>query len=130
MNSNNFLPAVFMVAMIIIIIIVFAAKNKLDNEGNFSLTGIVLFFREECSPCKAVEAYLEENKVGQKVRFESKEVSNNKENAALLASAAKKCGLGGSSVSVPFVWDGSGSKCYSGKDEIMVFFKSKMESLP
>ena len=47
---------------------------------------MVLFYSDTCPHCKKVEAYINENGIKNKIKFTETEVSNNKDNAALLGT--------------------------------------------
>lgn len=86
----------------------------------------VLFIGEGCPHCKIVEDFVIANGVDKKVQFTTKEVWHNQDNALLMTKIWKQCGLstkdGG--MGVPLYWDGS--SCYSGQEEIISYFKTKI----
>jgi len=86
--------------------------------------GIVLFYGQGCPHCKDVEDFISQNKIDDKVKITRMEVWYNKDNAALLAQVAKKCGITGNSVGVPFLYDGNG-KCYIGEVDVPNFLKAQ-----
>lgn len=86
---------------------------------------IVFYFGVSCPHCKNVEKYLEENQVAEKVSFSMKEVYNNRDNANEAIEKAALCGIDKKNLGVPFLWDGD--KCYVGDENIISFFKTKME---
>jgi glutaredoxin len=85
---------------------------------------IILFYGDGCPHCALVEQYVTANNVALKVPFVKKEVYSNDKNAEELAAKAKICGLPINSIGVPFLWDGS--KCRVGDQDIIEFFKERM----
>lgn len=86
-------------------------------------SGIVLFYGQGCPHCADVENFISQNKIEDKVKITRLEVWYNKNNAALLAQVAQKCGVTGNSVGVPFLYDGNG-KCYIGEVDVPNFLKN------
>ena len=84
---------------------------------------ITYFYGAECPHCQKVNAFLEENKIADKVTFEKLEVWHNRGNARLMGEAAKACGLDESKVGVPFVY--AEGKCLIGEPDTIDFFKQK-----
>lgn len=82
---------------------------------------ITYFYGEECSHCKDVNAFLEENKIAEKVKFEKKEVWHNKKNASEMQGRAKECGLDVNKIGVPFLF--AEGKCYIGTPDVEAYFK-------
>ena len=85
---------------------------------------IVLYWGDGCPHCAKVDAFITENNVEQKVKFERKEVYNNKRNARELAKAAKQCGLPTDNIGIPFLW--TGTQCLTGENEIIAFFQQQL----
>lgn len=85
---------------------------------------MILFYMDGCPHCKVVEDFIKENKVNEKISFQEKEVSGNKENARELTEKAKICGLATDSIGVPFLWDGS--QCLVGDKDIIDFLTQKI----
>lgn len=87
----------------------------------------ILFYGEECSHCKVVEKYVADNNVKEKVIFSEREVSHDKSNASFMVARQRSCKLDEKSVgAVPFLW--TAEKCYLGQDEIINFFKDKVNA--
>jgi len=85
----------------------------------------VLFVGDGCPHCKIVEDFISTNKVDQKVQFTTKEVWHNQDNALLMTKVWNQCGLNTQDgMGVPLYWDGT--HCYSGQEEIMTYFKTKL----
>ena len=100
--------------------------NKLINRENQGMEQgqITLFYGDGCPHCAIVEEYIEENKIQDKISFVQKEVYYNQSNAKELEAKAKICELPSDSIGVPFLWDGE--KCLIGDQEIINFFKQKI----
>ena len=86
----------------------------------------ILFYGNGCPHCANVEKWLSDNKVAEKVKFDTREVWYNKDNSSLLGEKAKVCGIASDKVGVPFLFDSVNNKCYAGEDEVTDFFKSKL----
>ncbi len=84
----------------------------------------VLFYGANCPHCKTVEEYIETNRVGEKIAFARKEVSKAAENREDLIAKAAACGLKPERLSVPILY--FEGRCYLGEDEIINFFKGKI----
>ena len=95
------------------------ASEEKANQG-----AIILFFGDGCPHCAKVEKYLSKNNIKDKISFKEKEVYYNQDNAKELAEKAKICGLPTDSIGVPFLWNGT--KCYIGDQDIINFFKQKI----
>ena len=95
-----------------------------DGNANQEANRIVLYYGDGCPHCALVEEFVTENNIEAEVSFAKKEVYYNKQNAGELAEKAKTCGMPADSIGVPFLWDGS--KCLVGDQDIIEFFKSKI----
>lgn len=83
----------------------------------------IFFYGRECPHCKEAEKFLADNKISEKVKYDSAEVWHNKDNAKLMLEKTKECGLDESKVGVPLVY--SQGKCYVGTPDIEAFLKEK-----
>ncbi len=87
---------------------------------------IILFYGQECPHCQIVEKYVADNNIKNKVIFSEREVNHNSANADFMMKKQESCSqfdknnIG----AVPFLW--TKEKCYIGQDEIMQFFKDKI----
>jgi glutaredoxin len=125
MKKNILIVAGLLIIAGIVVFAVFSRKNNNPGGGNTeSLDGIILFYGQGCPHCANVDKYIAENNVKDKVTFAELEVFLNKDNAKLLEEKAVICGLATDSIGVPFLWDGS--KCISGDQDIINFFKEKI----
>ncbi|MDD5639654.1 MAG: hypothetical protein PHR47_02510 [Candidatus Pacebacteria bacterium] len=114
--------------LIIIGLIVFGIyfwKTKKESEKITveKKNEIVLYYGDGCDCCENLMRYIEENKVSEKISFESKEIYNSKTNTDELVNRAEFCNIGYDELSVPLLFDGK--KCYEGFDDIINFFKEK-----
>jgi glutaredoxin len=87
---------------------------------------VILYYANGCPHCAAVETYLNQNQIKNKITFDIKEVNHNSSNAKDLQLKAKICGLPNDAIRVPFLWDGE--KCLIGDQVIIDFFKQKTEA--
>lgn len=99
-------------------------KNSSTQAENINKE-FVFFYGETCPHCIKVEQFMAENKIEEKMVITKKEALKDRNNSALLLSVNKKCGLDTRYLSVPVLWDGANSKCYSGDTDIINFFKDK-----
>ena len=83
---------------------------------------MILFYSDSCPHCKNVEAYMDQNGIREKMKFEEREVSQDRNNAALLEQKARQCNLDLSQgIGVPFFFDGQ--QCLMGDEPIIEYFK-------
>jgi len=122
MNNNR--KIIFSaIAIIILIGVSFVFLRKENN--NPEIKDLILFYKDGCPACAAVEDFLKQNDIESKVEFSKLEVYYNKSNANLLLEKAKICGISEENLGVPFLWDKDSSKCLIGVEEITNFFKEK-----
>ena len=121
---NKRVKTIFSVIAIVVLVgvsFVFL-RNKNNNP---EIKDIILFYKDGCPACAAVEDFLKQNDIESKVEFSRLEVYYNKSNASLLLEKAKVCGIEEKDLGVPFLWDKVSSKCLIGVQEIINFFKEK-----
>lgn len=114
--SKRFFIGVFIFSACFLILA--GCKN---NSGSDSM---VFYYSLTCPHCKNVEKYIVDNNVKDKVKFEEKEVSGNKENAADFGDKISKCGIKPEEAGVPLFWDGSA--CLVGDQQIINYFFTKI----
>ena len=121
---NKRVKTIFSVIAIIVLVgVSFLFLRKKNN--NPEIKDIILFYKDGCPACAAVEDFLRQNDIESKVEFSRLEVYYNKSNANLLLEKAKICGILEKDLGVPFVWDNTNSKCLIGVQDIINFFKEK-----
>lgn len=102
-----------------------AAAIQQQNTG----AKIVLYYSEQCPHCKNVEKYIEDNGIREIVTFDRKEVRVDRNNANEMKQKAVLCNIPVKELGIPFLWDGeNGNKCLMGDQDIINFFKSKVET--
>ena len=90
-------------------------------------SAIILFYSTECPHCQVVEKYIADNNVKAKVTFSQREVGSEKANLNLMVQRQQDCKVDKNLIgSVPFLW--TAEKCYLGQDEIINFFKTKVNA--
>lgn len=99
--------------------------NNFQKQEESNNQDIIFFYGETCPHCIKVEQFMADNKIEEKMVIIKKEALKDRNNSALLLSVNKKCGLDTKYLSVPVLWDGENSKCYSGDADIIKFFKDK-----
>jgi len=115
MNDNR--KIIF--SAIAIIILIGVSFVFLKNKGN---KDIILFYKDGCPACAAVEDFLKQNDIKSKVEFSK---LNIRYSQSVLLEKAKICGIEETKIFVPFLWDNANSKCLVGVEEITNFFKGK-----
>jgi hypothetical protein len=88
---------------------------------------LIFYYSLTCPHCANVESYFKDNNVTTKILFQQKEVSKNRDNAAELQAKATACGLPADQLGVPFLWNGTSTKCLIGDEDIINFFKQAVE---
>lgn len=83
----------------------------------------ILFYGNECPHCQDVEKFIEENKIAEKVSFDSLEVWHNKSNSAVMLEKAGECGFAKDQLGVPFLY--ASGKCFMGGPEVEKFFRQE-----
>ena len=111
------------IAIVVLVGVSFVFLRKKNN--NPEIKDIILFYKDGCPACAAVEDFLKQNDIESKVEFSRLEVYYNKSNASLLLEKAKVCGIEEKDLGVPFLWDKVNSKCLIGVQDIINFFKEK-----
>lgn len=110
------------IAIIIIGALIFWAVSK-PKKAEAPTSGIVFYYGQDCSHCKNVEKFIEDNKIVDKVKFSQKEVQYNLNNSREFLARVKECGINQNEAGVPFVY--SEGKCFVGEPEVTDFFKNK-----
>lgn len=119
MKKTHYL-ALFLLIFALIIISGCAKNNLNPNQSN-----IILYYGDGCPHCGNVEAFIKEHNLTEKIKFEQKEVFNNKDNAADMTDKAAACNIPQEKLGVPLLWDGM--LCYEGDQNIIKFFKEKLD---
>jgi len=81
-----------------------------------------LFTSETCPHCKNVEDFIEKNKIGGKLTFANKEISN-PNNLKEFYSVGKYCQIPTKELGFPLFW--TGEKCLMGDQPIIDYLKEK-----
>ena len=104
-------------------------KNKRESgvfkNQNLPQEQFIFYYGVGCPHCKAVEDFIKENRVKEKVNFLEKEVYLHKKNQTELIEKAKSCNIPENAIGVPFLWDGK--NCLIGDTEIINFLKGKID---
>lgn len=115
---KEFFKKNWMLIILVIVIMFILAIVRARSQAN-----MILFYSDSCPHCQNVEAYIEENGVKNMIKFEEKEVSQNKTNAALMERKATDCGLDTTQgLGVPFFFNGK--ECLMGDEPIINYFKT------
>ncbi|MFA5755226.1 MAG: hypothetical protein WC909_02620 [Candidatus Paceibacterota bacterium] len=113
------IPTILLLVFLITFFVIFLN----DKGGNVLIedSGIILFYSEYCGHCAIVKEYIEENKIEEKIKFETKDANKD---TSLLFEKANICGITGN-VGVPFLFDGE--SCVVGDKNIIDFFKERLK---
>jgi glutaredoxin len=132
MNKKVIIPTILFIVVFILSFAILLLNKKSSLPDNNAVQDnqqteenqIILYYGDGCPHCAIVEDYIKENNIKEKLSFEEKEVYYNQNNANDLAQKAQICGISTGSIGVPFLWDGS--ECYVGDQDIINFFKQKI----
>lgn len=100
-----------------------ASLKKEDSRPTEITSDYILFYGAECPHCKDLEAFIAQNGIQDKFKFDSLEVWHNKANADIFQSKLEECNIAKDQWGVPFFY-GKG-KCLSGTPEIEDFLKNQ-----
>ena len=101
---------------------VWSSAEQAKNAAPTQVTGdTIFFFGQECPHCLDVEKFIADNKIADKVKYDSLEVWHNNANMDLMTKKAKECGLSSDQIGVPLVF--SKGKCYVGTPDAEKFFQ-------
>jgi hypothetical protein len=110
-------------------IFVYLPGKNITGASVSTSTEIDFFYRVDCPHCLAVEKYLSDNNVEQKIKIAKKQVFADRvtPESILLGEKADQCGITNpADLGVPFVWDGPTGKCYIGETDVINYFKGKL----
>ena len=96
-------------------------KPDVKGAATEIVSGTTFYYGAECPHCKDVEKFIADNKIADKVKYETKEVWHDQTNSQEMVARAKTCGLDPNSIGVPFVY--SDGKCSIGTPDVEAFFK-------
>ena len=85
---------------------------------------VILFYGRECPHCQDLEKFLDENKISDKIKYDTVEVWHNQDNDKVLMEKAKICGIKDEDLGVPFLW--VEGKCLLGNEDIIKYFEEKL----
>jgi hypothetical protein len=119
--------------ILIALIVIVAGIFLLIGSGNNSQADVInqsqliFYYGNTCPHCAKVESFFKDSNMAAKILFQQKEVYKNRNNAAELQTRATACGLPTDQIGVPFLWDGTNTKCLVGDQDIINFFKLATE---
>jgi len=121
------------IAITVVIVAVFVGGFMFRNMNGATVSdqgtpgsldsGIVFYYGAECPHCKDVEQFLAENKIADKVSFQTKEAWHDQTNATEMSAKAATCGLTEDKVGVPFLF--ADGKCFVGTPDVEGYFREK-----
>jgi glutaredoxin len=109
--------------VLIAVLWILISHQEKNSQATPITKDIILFYGKECPHCQDVEKFIEENKIMEKVGFDSVEVWHNQANSEVMMEKAKECGLSQENLGVPFVW--ARGKCFMGGPESEKFFRQE-----
>ena len=103
-------------------------QSSLSTTSSVTLDkdAFIYFYGNTCPHCAELNEWLKETGIEKKVKFEKREVYQNKANANLMEQAAQICNLDTTQLGVPFVYDNG--KCYIGSDQAKEIFQKKSKA--
>ncbi|MDP1833406.1 MAG: hypothetical protein Q8L11_00540 [Candidatus Moranbacteria bacterium] len=99
-----------------------AAESK-EAVATPVTTDKILFYGKECPHCHDVEKFIEDNKITEKVRFDSLEVWHNDANKKFFLEKIKECGIAEEKAGVPMLY--ARGECLIGTPDIEGFFRQE-----
>lgn len=84
---------------------------------------IIFFYGQECPHCQEVEKFINDNKIGDRVKFDSLEIWHNGANQKIMAEKARECQISEDKLGVPFLF--ARGKCYVGTPEVENFLRQE-----
>lgn len=120
--SSKIFPWIVVIAVAVLIGFVYWGKKADTTQSDSS---IILFVGNGCPHCENVEAFANANNIIQYVPYETREVFDDKKNAALMRQKAATCASGQEITGVPFLWADNGATCLVGDVDIINYFKIK-----
>lgn len=91
-----------------------------SSQATVVPAGIFYFYSDTCAHCAAVEQYIAENKIRQKLYFISRNVAADQANSGLFVAVGQRCGIAENKLAVPLLYDGQ--RCYVGQDNVISYF--------
>lgn len=125
MNKKVVITTVLFFIAVIGAIMILTKKNGADTKpSENNSTDLVFYYGDTCPHCKIVEEFFIQSKAEEKIKFDKKEVYNNKKNATDYGVTAQKCNLKEEERGVPLFYDGQ--ECLVGDQPIIDYFKQKL----
>lgn len=127
-TMNNFLRIVLVALMFMLLgagLWLWSSSEQDSGQATPIIAGsdIILFYGKECPHCHDLEKKIEEDKLAEKVKFDSLEVWHNAENKKVFVNKAFECGIAEKDLGVPFLY--AKGECYMGTPDIEKFLKEE-----
>ncbi len=122
MNKSILTFLIVLTIVSIISVIVLGSRNQRNKQ--ITTESNTYFYGDTCPHCKELEAWMEENKIEEKLTIVKKDVYNNKQNALELSNVAASCNIPANSIGVPFFY--AEGECYIGTPDIQNYLISKV----
>jgi phage FluMu protein Com len=97
-------------------------KNQAPIDEILNSKTPVYFYETTCPNCKAVEEFMTQNKIEEKVTLTKIEASSAL-NAKMLVAVANKCNIPTATLGVPLLY--ADGKCYEGRIEVIKYLSDK-----
>ena len=101
-------------------------KVSIESQEEMEKMKITFYSGDDCSTCNTIQKYLADHSVKDLVAFEEKNVSANEADFEQMAEDAMQCDVDLESFGVPLLW--AEGKCYTNENEIVDFFKQKINT--
>lgn len=115
MTKNRVIVYIILIVLAVLAVFLAFRPKAVSQTTN----GVMLFTRNDCPHCQNVEAFIQQNKIEEKIKFENKEI-HDADNAKLFMEKTKQCNLTEEQLVVPMIFDGQ--KCIIGPDNIINYF--------
>jgi len=113
--------AVLIILIAVVAVLVFNWQKNNNPQPSSGVKDMILFYGDTCPHCEALEEWIKNNNIEEKVEFSKLEVYNNQENQKILVEKATACGITTDSIGVPFFWNGA--DCIVGDQPIEDFLQ-------
>jgi hypothetical protein len=131
MSKKLLLPTILFLILLPLSVFILAQEKSIEQKAaekqttTATDTSVILYYSDQCSHCRNVEKFLEENGATGKLKFAQKNVRLDPAAGVELGEKAAQCKVQGNAI--PFLWDGTdGNKCLVGDTEIINYFKAKL----
>ncbi len=99
--------------------IVYSEKNQIAEQP--SSDAIFIYSQAGCSHCIALDDYMEEKDLDDKIEIERRSIDNSRANVTEMIDRASVCGIKTDTIGTPFMWHKG--KCLMGDKDIIEYLR-------